>query len=94
MLFNIYMAPLGYLIRKYGLQYHIYAEDTQLYIAFSPLDKDDWVKAKLNMEKCLSIIKDVLLENRMKLNDSKTKVSIIGTNNKLKKVIFDDITIG
>ncbi len=50
------MVPLGDLIWKYGLQYHIYADDTQLYIAFSPLDKD--VKAKYNTEKCKVTLKN------------------------------------
>ena len=85
-LFNIYMAPLGDLIRNYGLQYHIYADDTQLYIAFSPLNIDESAKAKLSMETCIDIIKDFLLENKMKLNDSKTEFLIMGTSNKLKKV--------
>ena len=80
-----------YCLMDHGLQYLIYADDTQLYIAFSPLDKDDTAKAKLNMEKCITIIKDFLLENRMKLNDCKTEFIIMGTANKLKKVNFDDI---
>ncbi len=93
-LFNIYMSPLGDLIRKHGLQYHIYADHTQIYITFSPLDTGDCNKAKLNMEKCISIIKDFLLENRMKVNDGKTEFIIMGTTNKLKKVSFDNIKIG
>ncbi len=93
-LFNIYMSPLRDLLRKHGLQYHIYADDTQLYIAFSPLDTGDCNKAKLNMKKCISIIKDFLLENRMKLNDGKTEFLIMGRANKLNKVSFDNIKIG
>ncbi len=93
-LFNIYMSPLRDLIRKHGLQYHIYADDTQLYIAFSPLDTGDCHKAKLNMEKCISIIKDFLLENRMQLNDGKNEFLTMETANTLKKVSFDSITIG
>ncbi len=40
-------------------------------------------------DKCISIIKDFLLENRVKLNDNKIELLIIGTANKLKKVSFD-----
>lgn len=49
--------------------------------------------AKLNIEKCINIIKGFLLKNRMKLNDGKTDFLLMGTANKLKKLIFDDITI-
>ncbi len=92
-MFNIYMAPLGELIRKYGLQYHIYADDTQLYIDFNPLDIDDCNQVKLNMEKCIRIIKDFLLEHRMKLNVNKTEFLIMGTSNKLTKVSLMKLTL-
>ncbi len=46
------------------------------------------------MEKCINVIKDFLLENRMKLNNGKTEFLIMGMANKLKKVFFGDIKIG
>ena len=34
--FTVYIIPLGRIITKYGLSYHMYADDLQLYISFDP----------------------------------------------------------
>ena len=48
-LFNIYMRPLGGVIRGCGASCHQYADDTQLYISFSPTAGD----AILSLQRCL-----------------------------------------
>ena len=39
-LYLLYTAPLAEVIRSYGLDYHLYADDTELYFAFKSVDVD------------------------------------------------------
>ena len=37
--FTIYTIPIGRIIRKHGLVYHLYADDVQLLAKFDPSDE-------------------------------------------------------
>ena len=50
LLFIMYISPLGDVIRKHGINFHMYADDVQLYISFRPCDQ---MKALHELQHCL-----------------------------------------
>ena len=79
--FKDYESPVGKIIRSFGLQAHFYADDTQLYIAFAPDDKED--VCIQNVEACVSEICQWMAANYLKLNDDKTEFIILGSRHSL-----------
>ena len=73
MKFCLYLLPLGAILRHHNIGYHIYADDTQLYISFKCKDPLESL-TKLNM--CISDIRVWMIKNKLKINDSKTEFII------------------
>ena len=68
MKYCLYLLPLGAILRHHIIGFHIYADDRQLYILFKckvPLES----LTELNM--CISDIRVWIIENKLKINDSK-----------------------
>uniref|UniRef100_A0A669DS15 Reverse transcriptase domain-containing protein n=1 Tax=Oreochromis niloticus TaxID=8128 RepID=A0A669DS15_ORENI len=82
-LFNLYMLPLGGVIRRHGVNFHSYADDTQLYISVSPDDTRP-MDALFN---CILDIKSWMAENFLQLNQDKTEVLIIGPEAQREKLL-------
>nr|GFC52549.1 hypothetical protein [Tanacetum cinerariifolium] len=73
MLFNIYMKPLGEVIRGFGVGSHQYADDTQLFLSFPPDSKG----AVDVLNRCLEAVGSWMGANKLKLNPDKTEVLLV-----------------
>ncbi len=71
------MLPLGNIIRKYGISFHCYADDTQLYISTKP----DETSKLSKLTECVKNIKDWMTSNFLLLNSDKTAILLIGPKN-------------
>ncbi|KAF7641100.1 hypothetical protein LDENG_00294130, partial [Lucifuga dentata] len=81
LLFIIYLLPLGHILRHYGIQFHCYADDTQLYISTRP----NISLPPSALTSCLKDIKSWMSNNFLKLNGNKSEVLLIGSKSSLSK---------
>ena len=88
LLFTVYASELFDIIEKHLPSVHCYADDTQLYLAFSP---DIAIEA---MRNCIKELRVWMARNRLMLNEDKTDFLLIGTRQQLLKVNFTRITVG
>ena len=76
LLSNIYTLPLGNIIKKHGIRYPIYADDSQKYAFFNLQDYASTVK---EMETLVSDIRQWYDENLLMCNVPKTEVLLISS---------------
>ena len=73
LLYSLYISPLGNIVRHHGLDFHLYADDTQLYFAFRPITAERQ-SSLARIEACGSHVDSWLVRNKLKLNGEKTEL--------------------
>ena len=92
--YTMYSKPLGAIIRRFGLCYHIYADDTQLYILFKPKDGAAQTDSLELIERCLTDIERWMRVNILKLNSEKTEVVLFTSKHKAMQMEKVTVRIG
>ena len=77
--------PLADILKKGGISYHLYADDTQIYMSFSPTNnnENDVCETLIN---CVIEIKNWMTAHFLQLNTGKTELNIFGTRQMLLKL--------
>ena len=84
LLFTLYTSELFEIIKYYLPMIYCYADDSQVYISFTPNDRAEQLSAVRNMEDCIRDIRFWMLNNDLKFNDDRTEFLIIGSSHVTK----------
>ena len=79
-LFILYIADLADEIDQHGVNFHAYADDSQLYVHCNRVDTASTVT---RLERCIADIGHWMSANRLKLNADKTELLWTGTKHSL-----------
>jgi hypothetical protein len=84
LLFSLYTTPISYILSNSPVSFHLYADDTQLYISFSSSDSSNSLRI---LSSALDSVYSWLTSNRLSVNPSKTEFLLVGTPQQRSKII-------
>ena len=89
-LFSLYSQPLVDVLMNHGFNYHMYADDTQLYGSAELTEVSALVKS---LQTCMADVSSWMKANKLKLNPEKTEIMMMGTPFKVKSVAMPVIEL-
>ena len=92
-LYLVYTSPLGAILCRHGVGFHIYTDDTQLYLSMKTTKVKDIVSACFRVEVCLCELNQWMLLNNLQLNNDKTELLVLHAKHRPKPAL-DLITVG
>ena len=74
-----FRVSIDNIIKRHGLQYHLYADDMHLYVSFKTDSSDNLQIARSKVELCVQVryIDIWMLQNGLKLNQEKSEMLVL-----------------
>ena len=86
-IFLIYIRPNSEIMWNHSISLYGYAEDMQLYTIFSVKEKSGQQTALKNLEHNISVIRNYLIQNKLKINDGNTEILVITTPRHNRRIL-------
>ena len=88
-LFTLYTAPLEDIMKTHRMSFHLYADDTQIYMC---IDEPSASESKSKLEACVEEIRSWMTANKLKLNDEKTELVVF--HKPRTELLIEDVKVG
>ena len=95
LLFLIYLLPLHRIVMSHGLQLDGYADDNQLFITIKD-PANPWLVASqcARIQECIDDVNSWMMSNMLKLNNDKTEILVLGTDQRVGAANIRSLQIG
>ena len=91
LLFTVYCLGLDDIFKRHQLKYHMYADDTQLYVEFPRDQQVPATAATDRISLCTADVKTWMASHNLLLNEQKTEVVVIAAPNRSR--VHSNVTV-